>query len=75
MTVPLATLLSSIYSLSNNSSLTISEIEDLTTYEFNMYTEMTTKKVKTESEVEKAKFKSISGALASMMSVFGGKKR
>lgn len=75
MTVPLATLLGSIYSLSNNSSLTTSEIENLTTYEFNMYTEMTTKKVKAESEVEKAKFKSLSGALASMMSIFGGKKR
>lgn len=72
MTLPLETLISNSFYLTYVAGIAPSEVDNLTTYEFDKYIQLTSKYRETESERESHKMKSLSGLFSAF---FGGKKR
>lgn len=66
MTVDLESLLDNIYHLVTHAGFTVADIDQFSWREFQKYSEMTVEKIKSENEIEKAKFKSISSMFASL---------
>jgi len=67
----------SIYHLSTNTGFSLSDINNLSTFEFNRYAELTAKKLEDEKELEKVKMKSTMGLFSMFAAPFSklGKKK
>ena len=72
MTPPLESLISNSFYLTYYSNISPSEVDNLTTYEFDRYIQLTSKYKEAEAERESTKMKSLSGLFSAL---FGMKKK
>ena len=72
MTYPLETIISNSFYLTYFVGISPSEIDNLTTYEFDKYLQLTSKYREAESERESNRMKTLSGFFSAM---FGGLRK